>query len=223
MARAGAFASPCPQRVDLAHRVFKAALTGPRDRQAASLFCRTGTSGLAPTASAPAPTAIPGRAADSLFHPRLVSRQGVRGEIFLARHLDRASLVRTYNGSAFAHQFPDSSFWNAVGSQDLLNRAFLFHGNTACLQDATARMRTFGARLAHCSAHRLRGGLACSPSSTRRRIASARDGSSSCASRHASIERSVNSCQRVPICSPLPVVFGRPRLFLVSRIDFLMI
>jgi hypothetical protein len=52
-----------------------------------------------------------------------------------------------------------------------------------------------------------------SPSSTRRRMASGRETTSSCFSRQSSIADSSVSCQRMPICVPLPVVGGRPRFF----------
>jgi hypothetical protein len=60
------------------------------------------------------------------------------------------------------------------------------------------------------------------PISTSRRMASGRV-ATSCASRHASIADSSGSCQRMPICVPLPVVGGRPRFFFgVPLIDLLM-
>jgi hypothetical protein len=52
-----------------------------------------------------------------------------------------------------------------------------------------------------------------SPRSTSRRMASGRETTSSCFSRQSSIADSSVSCQRMPICVPLPVVGGRPRFF----------
>jgi hypothetical protein len=54
--------------------------------------------------------------------------------------------------------------------------------------------------------------FAFSPSSTSRRMASGRE-ATSCFSRQSSIADSSGSCQRMPICVPLPVVGGRPRFF----------
>jgi hypothetical protein len=59
------------------------------------------------------------------------------------------------------------------------------------------------------------------PNSTNRRIATVRDGASCCTARQASIASRIGFCHRIPICSPLPVVFRRPRPFFgVPRIDF---
>ena len=62
--------------------------------------------------------------------------------------------------------------------------------------------------------------LVLSPSSTRRRIASGRDGLSSCAAAQASIRERGPVNSLTPIKVPLPVVRGRPRFFVLSLIDF---
>jgi hypothetical protein len=40
---------------------------------------------------------------------------------------------------------------------------------------------------------------------------------------NASKEASNGGRRRTPICSPFPVVFGRPRFFVLARIDAFMI
>jgi hypothetical protein len=50
--------------------------------------------------------------------------------------------------STLSYQIIDSAFRNAVGSQDVLDWAFCFHGDAACLQDATARVRALSVRFA---------------------------------------------------------------------------
>jgi hypothetical protein len=52
------------------------------------------------------------------------------------------------------------------------------------------------------------------PRTTRRRIASARAGLSSCRAAQASIARIISGCHRKPTCMPHPVA-GRPLFFLV--------
>ena len=64
--------------------------------------------------------------------------------------------------------------------------------------------------------------FAFSPISTRRRIASGRDGSSGCLRRQSSINASSGGCHRRPISVPVPVLVGRPRDFLLSLIDDFM-
>ena len=62
--------------------------------------------------------------------------------------------------------------------------------------------------------------FALSPSSTRRLIASGRDGLSPCAAAHPSMRDKGPGNNLTPIKVPLPVVRGRPRFFVLSLIDF---
>ena len=64
--------------------------------------------------------------------------------------------------------------------------------------------------------------FALSPILTRRRIATVRGGRSFCFRRHSSIAVSSGGCQRSPIKIPIPVLGGRPRVFLLSLIDRVM-